>query len=100
MPTLELVQRQSSSSSAPASPVNAALPRQVHASFLQRVTDGAFDSGDASLAASAPSKSAEAQPVAGNRNESREAPDLERLANEVYAIIERRIEVERESLGL
>jgi hypothetical protein len=29
-----------------------------------------------------------------------EGPDLERVANEVYAIIERRLQIERESLGL
>ena len=29
-----------------------------------------------------------------------EGPELERVANEVYAIIERRLIVERESLGL
>ena len=94
MPTLELVQRKSSSSSAAASPIHATLPRPGSNSFLQRAGDGA------SPTPSAPSVSANTQPGAGNNNGSSAAPDLERLANAVYDIIERRITVERESLGL
>ncbi len=39
-------------------------------------------------------------PDAQWNNSSHQTPDLERLADEVYAILERRITIERESLGL
>ena len=41
------------------------------------------------------------EPAAGRAGMLKlEGPELERVANEVYAIIERRLEIERESLGL
>lgn len=71
------------------------LPGVVQRQSVPGVGSGvAAAPGDMSAGNTAP------QFATDNRNGGATLPDLERLADEVYNLIERRITIERESLGI